>query len=274
MPMNDDRFQDDQLKSLDDLDNYEVADGEPDPRGWEVCSGSTKIGEVDDLIVDTGSMKVRYLDVDLEDEALGDLRDRGSEHVSIPVERVQLDYERRQVILSSGVRPTDLLSNDEYRSRKTVTDRARTAPLSSDRDRDFDLRGRADDDESSSRLTRSEEEAEFRKDRVQSGEVVVGKHVETEHVETPVTREREEVEIERRPVAGHRADEGLIGSDKEEVRIPISEEQVTVEKRPVVKEELVINKRTVEETDTVGTDVRKERFDVEERDTGRRRDRE
>ena len=109
---------------------------------------------------------------------------------------------------------------------------------------------------------------------VSRGEARVGKHVETERVSEPVTRRREEVVIERRPVeAGARADASM---SADEVRIPLTEEELVVEKRPVVKEELVVGKRVVEERDVVETELRREEFDVDsnthtgERSGGRR----
>ena len=108
------------------------------------------------------------------------------------------------------------------------------------------------------------------------GEGRVSKHVETEHVSEPVTRRREELVVERRPVeAGARADASI--SD-DEIRVPLMEEELVVEKRPVVKEELVVGKRIVEERDTVEADVRREEFDIDDktqpgsRDRGARRD--
>ena len=45
--------------------------------------------------------------------------------------------------------------------------------------------------------------------------------------------------------------------------MPLMEEEVVVEKRPVVKEELVIGRRVVEERDTVEAEVRREKFDID-----------
>ena len=48
-------------------------------------------------------------------------------------------------------------------------------------------------------------------------------------------RQREEVVIERRPAGGA----AVLGiKEGEEIRIPVTEEEVTVEKRPVAKEEV------------------------------------
>jgi uncharacterized protein (TIGR02271 family) len=78
-----------------------------------------------------------------------------------------------------------------------------------------------------------------------------------------VTRVREEVEVERRPVerAAGAAD---VDIREDEVRVPIMEEEVIVEKRPVVKEEIVVKKRAVEETEEVEAELKKERIDVDE----------
>lgn len=46
---------------------YKVAEGDPDVRGWDVMDrDGNRIGEVDDLLVDTTALKVRYLEVRLD----------------------------------------------------------------------------------------------------------------------------------------------------------------------------------------------------------------
>jgi uncharacterized protein (TIGR02271 family) len=72
---------------------------------------------------------------------------------------------------------------------------------------------------------------------------------------------REEVEVERRPIT--EGQEGQAAELKgDEIRVPLMEEEVVVEKRPVTKEEVVIRKHAVEETENVEADVRKERVDI------------
>jgi PRC-barrel domain protein len=52
---------------LGKLPNYRIAAGDPDVRGWEVLgSDGRKIGEVDDLLVDTHRLRACYLDVTLD----------------------------------------------------------------------------------------------------------------------------------------------------------------------------------------------------------------
>ena len=109
------------------------------------------------------------------------------------------------------------------------------------------------------RLTRSEEELHVGKREVERG-ARVGKRVETEHVREPVTRRREEVFVETRPVEpGARA--SAIGEG--EIRVPLKEEELVVEKRPVVKEEAVIGKRVVEDREVIEDDLKRERIDID-----------
>jgi hypothetical protein len=58
------------LQELDRSD-FEIVDGEPDIRGWDVKTASgQKIGAVEELILDAQRKKVRYMVVDLNDNEL------------------------------------------------------------------------------------------------------------------------------------------------------------------------------------------------------------
>jgi uncharacterized protein (TIGR02271 family) len=104
------------------------------------------------------------------------------------------------------------------------------------------------------RIQVREEELLAHKQLVEMGEVRVRKEVVTEHRTLEIPVQREEVVIER---------QAPTGEPVEEIRIPVSEEQVTVEKRPVVKEEVTVGKRVVQGTEQVGGEVRKEVVRVE-----------
>jgi uncharacterized protein (TIGR02271 family) len=101
---------------------------------------------------------------------------------------------------------------------------------------------------------------------VETGAVTVRKevHTETKTLEVPV--QREEVVIERTPVHGRAATEGAAVGDIREgqqIRIPVREEQVSVGKETVVVEEVNVGKRTVQDTERVSGQVRKEEVKVE-----------
>src|SRR5919112_4853950 len=111
-------------------------------------------------------------------------------------------------------------------------------------------------DQDSQGIELREEELRAQKERVKAGEVRVRKEVVSEErtIEVPVTRE--EVVIERRPAAEGRTASGDIDDD-EEIRIPLMEEEVRVEKTPVVREEVTLKKRQVQDTEAVSDTVRR-----------------
>ncbi len=283
-----------QVAPLSELNDFKVADGDPDIRGWDVTTErGDKVGEVDDLIVDTTAMKVRYIAVDLDERVAGSDRT-----VLVPIGAAQLDDEQDRVLVV-GISPDQFATLPEYR-REAFDREYETALLSNyDRDRDVnaetagsELTSRERDelyasryfDDSNfygtrrgpgeARVTRSEEELDIGKRQVHAGDVEIRKTVETERVREPVTRMREEVTIERHAVEGHHAGDVEIGDD--EIRVPVVEEELVVEKRPVVKEEIVVKKRAVADERTVEADVRRERIDVDDssvhRDRGARGD--
>jgi photosynthetic reaction center H subunit len=86
------------LRRLSELDDYRVASGAPDPRGWTVSAADGgEVGRVRDLIVDTGAMRVRYLDVELDAAAPG----TGERHVLLPIGRARLDDADDRVLVDS-----------------------------------------------------------------------------------------------------------------------------------------------------------------------------
>jgi len=78
--------------------------------------------------------------------------------------------------------------------------------------------------------------------------------------------DQERISVERVPVEeGRYAAPGEIGED--EVVMPVTEEEVVTEKRPVVKEEIRVHKDIVEKEEVIEEDVRTEEVDVEDATT-------
>lgn len=85
---------------LDEMDRFEVAEGDPDVRGWQVFSSDgVKIGEVDELLVDTEALKVRYLDVELDDSLNGD--EMADRHILIPIGYARLDERDDHILVDA-----------------------------------------------------------------------------------------------------------------------------------------------------------------------------
>ncbi|WP_158651495.1 YsnF/AvaK domain-containing protein [Mesobacillus jeotgali] len=113
------------------------------------------------------------------------------------------------------------------------------------------------------RLELKEEQLDVSKERVQAGEVEVHKEVveDQQKVNIPVTREK--VYVERRDVNETASGTAAAMDDDETIRVPIMEEKVEVTKKPVVSEELVIDKREVTDTEQVVESVKHEEAHLE-----------
>ena len=122
---------------------------------------------------------------------------------------------------------------------------------------------RGDDleDEDELRVQRSEEELVAGTRQREAGSIRVRKRVRTDRERIEVPTRHEEISVERVPVEGE-ASEAEIGED--EIVVPVTEEEVIVHKRPVVKEEVRIRKEVVEDTEVVEEDVRREEVEVED----------
>ncbi len=158
-----------------------------------------------------------------------------------------------------GVLVTVQAGGDATRARQALLDGgADLGPGSNDASR----APMASSSKDADRLELREEQLDVEKRQVQAGEVRLRKEVVTEqrNIEVPVTRE--EVVIERHGAAGDRPADGAIG-DGEELRVPLMEEQVRVEKTPVVREEVSVRKRQVQDTERVSETVQREEARIE-----------
>jgi uncharacterized protein (TIGR02271 family) len=101
------------------------------------------------------------------------------------------------------------------------------------------------------------------KERISRGEVRVRKDVITENqtIEVPVMRE--ELVLERVAVSGNTPAPSANIGRSQEIRVPLSEEKVRVEKQPVLREEINVGKREVQDVATLSGDLRHEELRVD-----------
>ena len=250
------------LAPLSRLDDFKVASGNQDVRGWDVIArDGKKIGDVDDLLVDTTARKVRYVSVDLDRGLLGALTGKTGGHVLIPIEDISFDN-NRVMLNSMSSSETSSLQTYDYDSFSTTHNFQRSSAMGAgmaSETRTGMNTGRTVENDREARITLAEEELAVGKRQVAGGEVGVQKRVETQRVQESVPVMREEVTVERRP-ATSMSTAPQIGAD--EIRVPVAHEEVIVEKRVVPTEELVIKKHQVQEQQTVQADVRRERAEV------------
>ncbi|HWO94961.1 MAG TPA: YsnF/AvaK domain-containing protein [Bacillus sp. (in: firmicutes)] len=107
-----------------------------------------------------------------------------------------------------------------------------------------------------------EEQLNVDKEEVKAGEVKVRKEVIEEQEKLHVPVKHEEIFVEHRSVSKDGVEANPIEND-ETIRVPVYEEQVEVTKKPVITDEIVIGKRTVEETQQVADSVKKEKAYIE-----------
>lgn len=234
-----------------------------DVRGWRVIAGDgTLLGQVADVLVERGGGKPRFLQVALEPAVV---RAAGGRRVYAPFDAARVDPDGRTVHL-------DGVTGEQARELPTEPDDAPfvTGPFAPRADADdeiaeadlpragvADAPGRVVDEE---RITLSEEELVVGTRTVSAGEVRVEKRVETEQVRQSIPVTRDDVSVERRPLApGARLERW---EDDEGLHIPLVEEELVIEKRLVAREELLVRKRRVTEEQVVEETLRKERAEV------------
>lgn len=100
------------------------------------------------------------------------------------------------------------------------------------------------------------EELDINKNKVQKGEVELGKEIVEEHkaVDVPVTRE--EVVIERKALDNKASNSPI--TNEESIRIPVSEEKVDVDKHTVVTGEVSAHKHAINDTAHIDETLKRE----------------
>ncbi len=95
---------------------YEIADGEPDIRGWKARTAQHEdIGKVEDLLFDTVSLRVRYIVIDLNGKPMNLV----SRKVIIPIGLAELD-EKDNVVFFPDVTVGHLASLPDYKKGKVI----------------------------------------------------------------------------------------------------------------------------------------------------------
>lgn len=116
------------IAPLGEVDDFEVAEGFPDVRGWRVdAADGTEIGKVHELLVDLDAMRTRYLDVRLTSEVAAAPEDRD---VLVPIgaANIEKDHDVVRIPLTAervGLLPPYLhgpvTREDEYEVRRHFT---------------------------------------------------------------------------------------------------------------------------------------------------------
>ena len=269
------------VKLADAYPNYkqEIFGGD-DIKGYEVYSATDeKVGGIYDALVDeTG--RFRYLVIDTGVWVFG-------KKVLVPIGRVRMDYDRRRVYIT-GLTKDQVERLPEYNDNMTVdydyeervrgiyrpTATATTATTAQVPSSTYDRntynyehdRSLYDTDEQNHQKNKLYEERLLTsKQRQKTGEVTVGKHVETETARVSVPIEKERVIIERtNPTDTREVTPGEVDFREGEVaRMEVYEETADIQKKAFVREEVSIRKEIERDTVDATETIRREELDID-----------
>lgn len=116
------------LYYLEELDDYKVASGYPDVRGWKVTdAGGRTVGKVDNLLVNKKAERVVYLDVEVDESLIREgheplsrpasegvhefVNKEGEDHLIIPIGLAGINEDHQEVFC-------DRISYDMFRSAR------------------------------------------------------------------------------------------------------------------------------------------------------------
>ena len=116
-----------------------------------------------------------------------------------------------------------------------------------------------------SAMTRSEEQLRVGTQTREAGRARLRKHVVTEHQQVTVPVSHEEVTLEREPITEANAGQALDGPEisEDEHEVVLHEERPVVEKDVVAKERVRLSAEERTDEETVSEDLRKERIETD-----------
>lgn len=257
--------------------DFEIVDGEPNIKGWDVKDASGKqFGEVDELIFNTQTYKVLYLVVDLDDNDFDLNKDK---KVLVPIGMAVL-HEKDDDVILSNVTAAQLAALPAYEkgnitaatesSISSVFAGGAAGLASATTTPDFYKHESFDDSklygqrpQSTTSIPIIEEKMEVGKREVETGGIRLKSRVVQENVEENINLRSEHVRIEQTPISrpATAADletfkEGTIEM-KEYAEVPV------VSKEAFVTGEVSLEKEVEENDQTVEGTVRKTEVDTE-----------
>lgn len=267
------------LHKLEDFDpNYPETLGGDDIKGMDLYTqGGEKIGSTADALVDPEG-RFRYLVIDT---GIGNM----GKKILLPIGLAYIDYNARRITVD-GLSKTQVEHLPEYTDRMTVdydyeeqvrgvyrpmtstgaSDQTSTASYNRDTynyQQDASLYDLNEQKHQNIKLY--EERLIASKTRIKTGEVAVGKHIETETARVSVPLEKERVVIER--VASTNTSTVVSAGEAnfqegEVARIEVYEETPDIRKEAFVREEVRVRKVVDQDTVEAEETIRREELDV------------
>jgi uncharacterized protein (TIGR02271 family) len=259
-----DYTEDSDYSNVDDIKSFSV-----------YAEGDDKVGSVSDILVDETTGRFRYFVVDTGFWVFG-------KKVLLPVGRSNIDYADKRIYVYGltkeqvenlpnfdDLEKIDYDYEEQVRGvyRGSVATSGMTQPAAYDRatynyEQEPELYDVNDSDNQNLKLY--EERLIASKQRRKSGEVSIGKHVETETARVAVPVEKERVVIERTtPSSTASSNPSNAFREGEVARVEIYEETPDIHKETVVREEVRIRKEVETNTAEAQETIRREELDID-----------
>lgn len=285
MALNENDNNDNRLQELGGSD-FEIAEGQPDIRGWTVKDrqGDT-IGEVEELIFDPQSRKVRYIVLDLQDSLL----DTEPKDVLVPIGIAELHNSDDDVLLPIDASQLNtlpkyeksLLNRDYENSLRnafaglgigaagtTVAGNAEEDFYNHDYYNEDNLyRNRQATTEGSASIPVIEEELQVGKRVVETGGARLRSRIIEQPIEESVNLREEHVHVERTPVDRPATEADLNNFQEGEIEITEHAEVPVIAKEARVVEEISLEKEVEERNETIRDTVRRTDVEIEDLDS-------
>lgn len=274
--------------------DFQIAEGEPNIKGWTVKDpqGNT-IGEVEELLFDPQTRKVRYIVLDLE----GNYFDLDPRHVLIPIGVAELQDSDDDVILpnitadqlqalpvyekGSLTRDTEMSVRNVFGGMGAAGAGAAAAVAGRDtRDTEDFYNDPAYDEERFYRNRPSttgtpegdktipiiKEDLNVGKREVETGATNIRTRIVERPVEEHIKLREEHVDVERRPVNRPATEADMANAKEGELNITERAEEAVVNKEARVVEEINLRKEVTEHDETIRDTVRNTEVDIDKLD--------
>jgi uncharacterized protein (TIGR02271 family) len=262
------------LLKIKDFDpNYKQHFDNIDIVGFDLYSGTAKLGTISDILVEEAG-NLRYLVVNTGIALVG-------KKILLPIGKAKFDQNSKRAYVEA-LSPSQIENLPKYVEtevvdfdyeekvrdvyRTTKLNSAAIAPATSTATRSYDRTNSGYDlnDSDHQSLKLYEERLIADKTRAKTGEVIIGKRVETETVSVAVSLDKDRVIIERTASHDGKAvtlDAGAF-QEGEVARMEVYEETANIRKEAFVSGE--VNIRKIVETETANSEeqVRSERIEV------------
>ncbi|WP_066423415.1 DUF2382 domain-containing protein [Anabaena sp. 4-3] len=262
------------LYKLEEFDpNYRETFGGDDVKALDLYTeGGVRVGSIADALVDQNG-RFRYLVIHTAVDSVSKniLLPIGLSRINYPAKRVYVDGLSKQQVEHLPEYNESITVDEDYEENVRRVFRSPTSGMIYDREtysyqKEPALYGLTEPYHQTFRLY--EERLIANKQRIKTGEVAVGKHIETETARVTVPVQKERVLIER--VAPKNVETGETIVDPKEVkfqagevaRIELYEETPEIRKQAFVREEVRVRKMVEQDTVEAQDTIRREELDI------------